>query len=202
MIKNETNRQANKPKPLTTTTPTTSLYQKTAKISNDSVVNRPVHVAPVVQPLSKVDLIRKFEASQTKESAPSNVHQAIIDSEKKSIEKPDDDEQAHSSNSDEYDNDSGNQSDNNNSNSRNGHGNNNGGPVPPKPLPRTSRNNSISSTSSDQGVTLSIANVAHDEPQIGVVRPVAKPRTTAASYKVHIPWKTFNTWAHPVIRFV
>lgn len=56
------------------------------------------------------------------------------------------------------------------------------GAIPPKPLPRTSRNNSISS---DQGTVL----VSTSDDSLGsekVTRPVAKPRTSATSYKVHI----------------
>lgn len=183
MIKNETNRLAKQSKPLSTTT-TPSIHQKSTLISTVPIANRIANIDNrVAQPLSKLDIIAKFD-EKTKESstlqsmaaAPAELH-----------EKHDDDEQAHSSNSDEFDNDSGNQSDNNNS-YKNGHGNGNGnnsGPVPPKPLPRTSRNNSISSISSDQGAALSVAAAAaNDDTVVGGVRPVAKPRTTTASYKV------------------
>lgn len=52
--------------------------------------------------------------------------------------------------------------------------------IPPKPLPRTSRNNSVSSLSSEH--SLSIANTIEES----AGRPVAKPRTTTTSYKVHL----------------
>lgn len=181
MIKNETNRLAKQSKPLSTTT-TASIHQKSTLISNVPIANRIANIDnKVAQPLSKLDIIAKFD-EKTKESSPLQSMMAPA----KLHAKHDDDEQAHSSNSDEFDNDSGNQSDNNNS-YKNGHGNGNGnnsGPVPPKPLPRTSRNNSISSISSDQGAALSVA--AANDDTVGGVRPVAKPRTTTASYKVAI----------------
>lgn len=187
MIKNETNRLVKQTKPLATITPA-SIHQKstTTLISIDPIANRrPNTDNIVVQPLSKHDIIKKFD-NQTKESSPAQPVPALskLSSEET---KHDEDEQAHSSNSDEFDNDSGNQSDNNNSYKNghgNGNGNNNSGPVPPKPLPRTSRNNSITSISSDQGAALSVAPVIDE--LVGVVRPVAKPRTTTASYKVAI----------------
>lgn len=48
------------------------------------------------------------------------------------------------------------------------------GSIPPKPLPRTSRTNSVSDQGNDE-----ISNGSN-----GGSRPVAKPRTTASSYKV------------------
>lgn len=189
MIKNETNRLIKQSKPLGSTT-TASIHQKSTLISNDPIANRKANIDnKVTQPLSKLDIIKKFD-EKTKESSPLQSMTApakILPEETKLPEKHDDDEQAHSSNSDEFDNDSGNQSDNNNSYKNghgNGNGNNNSGPVPPKPLPRTSRNNSITSISSDQGAALSVAAVNDDT--VGGVRPVAKPRTTTASYKVAI----------------
>lgn len=182
MIKNETNRLVKQPKPLSTTTTPASIHQKSPLISNDPIAIRKANTDKNAVPaLSKLDLIKKFD-NKTKESVP--VQSAKIPHEEiKSFEQHDEDERAHSSNSDEFDNESGNQSDNNNS-YKNGHGNgnNNSGTVPPKPLPRTSRNNSISSISSDQGAALSIATAIDDT--VGGVRPVAKPRTTTTSYKV------------------
>lgn len=185
MIKNETNRLVKQSKALSGTTTPASIHQKSITlISNDPIANRKATTDnTVAQPLSKLDLIKKFD-NKTKESSPPQSMPALakISSEET---KPDEDEQAHSSNSDEFDNDSGNQSDNNNSyKNGNGNGNKNSGQVPPKPLPRTSRNNSISSISSEQGTALSVAAV--DDDMIGGVRPVAKPRTTTASYKVAI----------------
>lgn len=186
MIKNETNRFVKPSKPLGTTTPASIHQKSTALISNDPIVNRKANTdTTVMPPLSKLDIIKKFD---NKAKEPSLVQLAPELAKISSDEtKHDEEEQAHSSNSDEFDNDSGSQSDNNNS-CKNGHGNGNGsnnsGPVPPKPLPRTSRNNSISSISSEHGSALSIA--AANEEVIGGVRPVAKPRTTTASYKVAI----------------
>lgn len=197
MIKNETNRLVKQPKPLSTTTTPASIHQKSPLISNDPIAIRKSNTDKNAVPaLSKLDIIKKFD-NKTKESSPvqSVATLAKIPHEEfKSVDKHDEDERAHSSNSDEFDNESGNQSDNNNS-YKNGHGNgnNNSGAVPPKPLPRTSRNNSISSISSDQGAALSIATVIDDT--VGGVRPVAKPRTTTASYKV-APFVPSSTRAH------
>lgn len=192
MIKNETNRLVKQSKPLcvtttTTTTTSASIHQKSTLISNESIANRNANIdnsSSVAKPLSKLDIIKKFD-NKTKDTSLSAPLKIPADDAKLN-EKQDEDEQAHSSNSDEFDNDSGNQSDNNNSYKNghgNGNGNNNSGPVPPKPLPRTSRNNSISSISSDQGTALSVAAAVIDD-TIGGVRPVAKPRTTTVSYKV------------------
>lgn len=186
MIKNDTNRLVKQSKPLGTMT-TASIHQKSTLISNEPIANRKANIDnKVTQPLSKLDIIQKFD-EKTKDTSPMTAPPKTLPDDAKFHEKHDEDEQAHSSNSDEFDNDSGNQSDNNNSYKNghgNGNGNNNSGPVPPKPLPRTSRNNSISSISSDQGAALSVGAV-NDE-TVGGVRPVAKPRTTTASYKVAI----------------
>lgn len=56
------------------------------------------------------------------------------------------------------------------------------GVIPPKPLPRTSRNNSISSDQGSVHVSTSDDSLGSDK----MARPVAKPRTTTTSYKVHI----------------
>lgn len=56
------------------------------------------------------------------------------------------------------------------------------GVIPPKPLPRTSRNNSISSDQGSVQVSTSDDSMGSDK----MIRPVAKPRTTSTSYKVHI----------------
>lgn len=160
------------------------------------------------KPLSKSDLIRKFDTKYKQTESVDNkpVHHRLSYEESQSFQcanEPDEienDENIQNSNSeeathdfDEYRNrfsecESSTIANNNYANanasvnaysggSTNANGNET---IPPKPLPRTSRNNSVSSLSSEH--SLSIANPI--EESIG--RPVAKPRTTTTSYKVHL----------------
>lgn len=66
--------------------------------------------------------------------------------------------------------------------------------IPPKPLPRTSRNNSVSSLSSEHSLT--IANTIEES----AGRPVAKPRTTTTSYKVHLLYPSNISFSY-IFRF-
>lgn len=68
--------------------------------------------------------------------------------------------------------------------------------IPPKPLPRTSRNNSMTSLSSEHSLTI-VANTIEDS----IGRPVAKPRTTTTSYKVHSSTHTHIQTKNKLINF-
>lgn len=200
MIKNESNKMVKQTSNVTKNA-AISVHQSGKIILNDTD-NRTIDVSPKSKhsekfdenskPLSKIDIIKKFDNKyaktdeSTKYSMQSQQRSPINDNQ--FDEKNDDEENAQTMNNDEIidNNDCDNQLDGsasmintiNNNNHKNGHGMdsvNNGGTVPPKPLPRTSRNNSISSLSSDQG-TLTCTDESG--------RPVAKPRSNTASYKV------------------
>lgn len=141
-----------------------------------------------VKPLSKLDIIKKFDSKFVSEkiekiedlpvSTPKSDHAILEDVRDGSIETVEDLEQ-------ESPEDQLAALDAQLVLPKNGHSAENGsngasGTVPPKPLPRTSRTNSVSSVSSlssDQGFVMIGDEITP--------RPVAKPRTTATSYKVH-----------------
>lgn len=182
MIKNEANRV------IKMQTNDSTVRQKASIIVNDNDNNRrtpspqPNHHQlnnDEFQPLSKLDIIKKFDNKLKKTESSSE--QQLAKHKIQSTTKTNDMEQ-HNKNdnngiaSKSGDNIYASQTDgilvrhkNDNEN-----GNQCGNAIPPKPLPRTSRNNSISSLSSEHG------NIDDSNGS----RPVAKPRTTASSYKV------------------
>lgn len=203
MIKNEANKIAKKP--VTDTKTLTTTAAAAAPVSNRAqsteVDNR--RVAPVVKrnetesdecdtvkPMSKIDLIKKFDSKyhQSTEDAVDNkqVLRQTMDSNQKyntsvedTLDEVENDENLQNSNSEEFDYKSRTNEYETaaNNNYKNG---NSEAIIPPKPLPRTSRNNSVSSLSSESGSLSAVnANVLDD-----ANRPVAKPRTTTTSYKV------------------
>lgn len=144
-----------------------------------------------VKPLSKIDIIKKFDSTYKSNTDAIDNKQSRYEESPKYVQNIDEvgnDENIQNSNSFDAQNKTrSNELDSaTNIHCKNGnsYGNGNTEVVPPKPLPRTSRNNSISSLSSEQGV-----NAAIEESN----RPVAKPRTTttatATSYKVQLNTK-------------
>lgn len=153
------------------------------------------------KPLSKMDLIKKFDSKykqseQTIDNKASQLQRASFHEEtQKTNVIPDEvenDENIQNSNNEEIndveitrDAESTSVANNNYKNGNNttygSNANANGNDsIPPKPLPRTSRNNSVSSLSSEQSVSISSNPIEECN-----VRPVAKPRTTTTtSYKV------------------
>lgn len=156
------------------------------------------------KPLSKKDLIKKFDSKYNKSESIDNKqsHRTSYEESQKIANVLDDvenDENIQNSNNEEIsDVDSGKNlsiesesTANNNYKNGNFSANANGNEVvPPKPLPRTSRNNSVSSISSEHSI--SISNVIEE-----AARPVAKPRTTTTSYKV----QHAHTFTHVLHRF-
>lgn len=162
------------------------------------------------KPLSKMDLIKKFDSkykqSEPVDNKPSQQRSSFHEESQKTNTIPDEvenDENIQNSNNEEI-NDveqttrRSNESESTtvaNNNYKNGNttygsganANANGNDIiPPKPLPRTSRNNSVSSLSSEHSISIS-SNPIEDS----TVRPVAKPRTTTTSYKVQSTTDTF-----------
>lgn len=144
-----------------------------------------------VKPLSKIDIIKKFDSKYKSNTDAVDNKQTQYEESPKYFQNTDEvenDENIQNSNNFNAENKTrSNELDlaaNNNYKNGNSYGNGNTEVVPPKPLPRTSRNNSISSLSSEQGV-----NAANEES----IRPVAKPRTTTTatttSYKVQLNTK-------------
>lgn len=218
MIKNEANKSAkqietNKAPASTITAPTSSVTNRPQCgdiVDNrhvTSISNRSAKYSEVQQPdecdndagkpLSKMDLIKKFDSKykqteqtiDNKQSQRASFHE---ESQKTNVipDEVENDENIQNSNNEEIndvettrDVESTSVANNNykNGNSTTYGSNANGNDiVPPKPLPRTSRNNSVSSLSSEQSVSIS-SNPIED----CNVRPVAKPRTTTTtSYKV------------------
>lgn len=127
-----------------------------------------------IKPLSKIDIIKKFD-SKYKSDAVDNKQSRCEEKNAQILDEVENDENIQNSNDDDDQLTKSNDSDsaaNNNYKNGNSYGNGNSEVVPPKPLPRTSRNNSVSSLSSEHGAAI-------EEPS----RPVAKPRTTT-TYKV------------------
>lgn len=205
MIKNDANKCAKQieSKTSVTTTPTSVRQQSNNDVDNRHVLTSTQRTAnkyndvddnDSCKPLSKMDLIKKFDSKYNQsESVDNKSSQRSNYDEQKINTIPDDvenDENIQNSNNEETidSTDIRCQSDecestaNNNYKNGNQYGGNNANGneiIPPKPLPRTSRNNSVSSLSSEHGI--SIAPNPIDE---STVRPVAKPRTTTTSYKV------------------
>lgn len=208
MIKNDANKCAKKALTSTTTTTTTTttpaapipIRQPVTEVDNrrtnqTTKCNENVdEEADTVKPLSKIDLIKKFDSKyhQSTEDAVDNKQslKQTVDSNQKysntnidDIANPDDeienDENIQNSNDDEfeYKTRTSEYETAANNNYKNG---NNEAIVPPKPLPRTSRNNSVSSLSSESGSLSAVNANVQDEAN----RPIAKPRTTTTSYKV------------------
>lgn len=186
MIKNEANRVIRKQTETTATNPVRQ-SQRASKIVNDNdnrrspsppPKHRPSERDEDAQPLSKLDIIKKFDNKVKR--GDSSGEQVPKRGPLHAGKTPDAD---HPKNDNGLASNSGDhiyasQTDGALARNRNDseNGNTCGNAVPPKPLPRTSRNNSISSLSSEQGNT---------EESTGP-RPVAKPRTTASSYKVYL----------------
>lgn len=165
-----------------------STIQKTANKYNESTDGNDQSG----KPLSKKDLIKKFDSKYNKSESIDNKqsHRTSYEESQKIATVLDDvenDENIQNSNNEEINdvdcskNPSIESESTANNNYKNGNiagANANGNEVvPPKPLPRTSRNNSVSSISSEHSI--SISNAIEE-----TARPVAKPRTTATSYKV------------------
>lgn len=175
--------------PAPSTTPTT-LYTPSSiiqEVDNRLISNNVKHTETEanVKPLSKLDIIKKFDNKLKSEkiedipvSTPKTDYVILDDVRDGSIETVEDLEQ-------ESAEDQLAALDAQQLMPKNGHSAENGsngasGTVPPKPLPRTSRTNSVSSVSSlssDLGFVMIGDEITP--------RPVAKPRTTATSYKVH-----------------
>ena len=160
MIKN----QANKPIK-SVNTATTAIKTTAANIISDDDDNRNTYdVDAGDKPLSKLDIIKKFDNKYKVDKIEESVKnekaalEECLDNDCKNMAAGDD------SNSEE---------DASRSDHSAGNGAGTPGSVPPKPMPRTSRNNS---TCSDQGFIMLGDEVTP--------RPVAKPRTSASSYKV------------------
>ncbi|XP_031625117.1 coronin-7 isoform X2 [Contarinia nasturtii] len=213
MIKNDANKCAKQieSKTSVTTTPTSLRQQSNSEVDNRHVLasaqrtsnkyNDAIDDNETSKPLSKMDLIKKFDSkynqSETvdnKQSQRSNYDDQKINTIPDDVEN---DENIQNSNNEETIDSPDNRSRSSecdstaNNNYKNGNqygGNNANGNdiIPPKPLPRTSRNNSVSSLSSEHGI--SIANPIDETP----VRPVAKPRTTTTSYKPRLGPKPFS----------
>lgn len=180
----------------------TSLQQRTVnkitdEVDDDDECNQ--------KPLSKSDLIRKFDSKYKHSDSVDNkpAHRISYDENQAfqcatDSDEMENDENIQNSNSEEMTHDfehrnrfsdcesitiANNNYANPNVNACSGGGgaNANGNEaIPPKPLPRTSRNNSLSSLSSEHSLSI-VANTIEDS----TGRPVAKPRTTTTSYKVH-----------------
>lgn len=152
------------------------------------------------RPPSKLDLIKKFDGGPAKAAADQMDNEPTVRRSKPGARYTDDDALDECENNENIQfardhTDKPTESDpiaNNNNEYNNGNAD---AAVPPKPLPRTSRNNSASSLSSEYGFGAAAANE-----EIG--RPVAKPRTTATNYKVHLqssihPLTVRRTRTHP-----
>lgn len=193
MIKNDANKCAKQIEIKSPVTPApTSLRQQSSEIDNRHAIQKPMNKYNTVddndvvtKPLSKMDLIKKFDSKYKQQSELVDNKQSIRSN--YANNKVENDENIQNSN-DEENSDVDIQSrsseselttvaKNNNYNNGNTYGTNGNENVPPKPLPRTSRNNSVSSLSSEQGISIS-------NPIEEIARPVAKPRTTTTSYKV------------------
>lgn len=205
MIKNATNRSIN-----TQNTTASNIHTKSNVIVNDNDNQKTVShqtTKPLFgnannenkngeQPMSKLDIIKKFDSKFKRNDSSNEVTQAkhVIAS-NKLIEKHLDEttefvkDKDDFNATDELDNENEVCSNEiigkNNQNNDNGNvgcvgvGSGIGSIVPPKPLPRTSRNNSVSSISSEQG-----ALTANSDESI---YPRPKPRTTTATaYKVFL----------------
>lgn len=201
MIKNDANKCAKQIEIKSPVTPApTSLRQQSSEIDNRHAIQKPVNKYNevddndvVTKPLSKMDLIKKFDSKYKQQSDSVDNKQSIRSNYNENQTKntiPDEienDENIQNSNNEENsDVDTHSRSSEsesttvakyNNYNNGNTYGSNGNEVVPPKPLPRTSRNNSVSSLSSEQGISIS-------NPIEEIARPVAKPRTTTTSYKV------------------
>lgn len=218
MIKNDANKCAKQVEIVKTavaapTTVRSAVTERTIQSSNQRAAtkaNAESDDSETSKPLSKIDIIKKFD-SKYKSNADA------VDN-KQSQRVSHEDNQKYAQNFDEIENDENIQNSNNdevlpirtrsseldaaannnykNGNTQaaggngngNGNGNDNSEIIPPKPLPRTSRNNSVSSLSSELGFSAAIEESS---------RPVAKPRTTT-SYKVQLNFthKKKNTLNH------
>lgn len=201
MIKNDANKCAKQMETVKTAIVSPNTVRQTAnEIDNNRSIaaNQRVSYKPTdnqneendsVKPLSKIDIIKKFDSKyKSSTDAVDNNKQSRNEENPKYVQNTDEvenDENIQNSNSFEGQNKTRSSeldsAANNNYKNGNSYGNGNTEVLPPKPLPRTSRNNSISSLSSEQGV-----NAAVEETN----RPVAKPRTTTTatttSYKVQL----------------
>lgn len=204
MIKNDANKcakQIETKAPVTTASVT--LRQQTSDIDNRQTIQKTVNKYNDVddnndssKPLSKKDLIKKFDSKYKQPESIDNkqAHRTSYEESQKIDgavvveDEIENDENIQNSNNEEIndaelrnrsnDAESTTVANNNYKNGNTHSGNGNGNEViPPKPLPRTSRNNSVSSLSSEHSI--SISNAVED-----TARPVAKPRTTTTSYKV------------------
>lgn len=203
MIKNDANKCAKQIETKAAVTAPMSIRQQSSEVDNrhalasmQKTTNKYHDVDDnneSAKQLSKLDLIKKFDSKFKQPETVDN---------KQSHRSSYEDSQKLNTVADEVENDENIQNSNNeqtidveirspanesesstvaNNNYKNGNtygGNANGNEtIPPKPLPRTSRNNSISSLSSEHSI--SIANPIEE-----FGRPVAKPRTSTTSYKV------------------
>lgn len=219
MIKNDANKCA---KQIETKVPVTTTAQSSLRQQSSDVDNRQTHTTiqrstankynevddnDSAKPLSKLDLIKKFDSKYKASESVDNKqsHRSSYEESQKFNTVPDEvenDENIQNSNSEEVhdveitsrfsDTESSTVANNNhnNGNTYGANANANGNEtIPPKPLPRTSRNNSVSSLSSEHSI--SIANPIEESG-----RPVAKPRTTTTSYKVQHLTNFYTCFAH------
>lgn len=140
-----------------------------------------------VRPMSKIDIIKKFDGSNRTTSSGDQIDNEPTVRRSQRTEMPkytdesdecENNENIENSNDDQKPNEINSIANNNHKCDDEYSNGNNEVVMPPKPLPRTSRNNSVSSLSSEYGFGTS-ANVNED-----IGRPVAKPRTTTTNYKV------------------
>lgn len=212
---NKCAKQIHETKSTSVTTASVTLRQQTSDIDNRHAIQKSVNKYNEVddndsvgKPLSKKDLIKKFDI---KYNQPNNT---VDNKQSHRTSYAEDSQNINPIDVDEVENDENIQNSNNeeinvtelrnrpandavvesttvaNNNYKNGNtlsGNGNGNEmIPPKPLPRTSRNNSVSSLSSEHSI--SISNIVVVEETTNAARPVAKPRTTTTtSYKVQHP---------------
>lgn len=221
MIKNDANKCAKQIETKAPATAPSSLRQQCSDVdnrqthtTNQRTANKYSEVDDndSAKPLSKLDLIKKFDSKYQQSESVDNKPVDNKQSHRSSYEES----QTFSTVPDEVENDENIQNSNSeerldieiggrfsesesttvaNNNHKNGNaygGNANGNDsIPPKPLPRTSRNNSVSSLSSEHGI--SIANPIEE-----TGRPVAKPRTTTTSYKVQHKNQLLHLFSHIV----
>ncbi|XP_055297262.1 coronin-7 isoform X7 [Sitodiplosis mosellana] len=224
MIKNDANKCAKQieikpPSTLTASASSVNRQQSNDNVDNrhaTSISNRPLNKYSEVQqpddydndagkPLSKMDLIKKFDSKYKQSESIDNKQQQRAsfheESQKTNVipDEVENDENIQNSNNEEIsDVESARDAESTsvaNNNYKNGNitcgsnANANGNDiVPPKPLPRTSRNNSVSSLSSEHSVSISSNPIEESN-----VRPIAKPRTTTTtSYKPRLGPKPFS----------
>lgn len=204
MIKNDANKCV---KPVEVAKPTIAHHKPAADIENHKVhaiSQDKTHVSSDIRPMSKIDIIKKFDGSNKTSDQTDN--DALVRRAKRT-ETPkytDNDPDAECENNENienasYEDNAKGQPNENDAFANNNNKYDNGNTevaTPPKPLPRTSRNNSVSSLSSEYGIGAP-ANNANDE----IARPVAKPRTTTTNYKVHFYITTSLSHTHTLPLF-